>query len=317
MTPGFWHRPPGPLLRRIGPLAPGRRHARTSVDAAPVENTPVPVLSVGSLTLGGTGKTPAVIALAQRLATHGRAVHVVTGGPGHPFRVDERGHDAGIVGDEPLLIAAFAPTWVAADPAQGIAAAARAGAEVVVLDAGVGPPPVAATAAIAVEDALRGLGNGYAWPLGPLAERLETGMNRVDLLLAIGPPEAQQVFDRDWSGRLSCPVLPAHLAPLPTGMDWAGLDVIAFAGIGAPERFFATLRGLGANLIRAQALNDHQEMTPALLARLDAEARRAGAQLVTTEKDAVRLPKHFRPQVVSLPVRLEPADWAPIDALLP
>lgn len=312
MAPGFWHRSPGPFLRRVGPLAPGRRTPR-----AEGGEPPVPVVSVGSLTLGGTGKTPAVIALAQRLSARGRAVHVVTKGAGVPFRVDERGHDAGAVGDEPLLIAAFAPTWVAARPAEGVIAAAADGAEVVVLDGGAGPPPLRAAKSIAVEDAARGFGNGFAWPLGPLSERLEKGLNRVDILLTVGPPTTQDDFATRWADKVPCPVVPADLAPLQTGMQWDGLDVIAFAGIGAPERFFATLRGLGANLLRAQALSDHQEMTPALLARLDAEARRAGAQLVTTEKDAVRLPRHFRPNVVSLPVRLEPADWTPLDALLP
>lgn len=312
MSPAFWFQPPGPLLRLVGPLAPGRRSAGASRDEPPVA-----VVSVGSLTLGGTGKTPTVIALAQRLAMQGRAVHVVTTGPGTPFQVDERNDTARDVGDEPLLIAAFAPTWGAADPVEGIAAAARAGAEVVVLDAGTCDPPIATVANVAVEDAARGFGNGFAWPLGPLREKLEKGLNRVDLLLAVGPPSAQECFHRQWSGCIPCPVVPANLEPLPTGMDWAGLDVIAFAGIGGPERFFATLRGLGANLVRAQALSDHQEMTPALLTRLEAEARRAGAQLVTTEKDAVRLPRSFRQKVVSLPVRLEPAGWAPIDALLP
>lgn len=312
MPPAFWSRPPGSFLRVIGPLAPGRGAAQ----ARPLD-VPVPVVSVGSLSLGGTGKTPAVIALAGRLAMRGRKVHVVTAGPGVPVRVDERGHDPGDVGDEPLLIAAFAPTWVAADPVEGIRTAAEAGADVVVLDGGSCDPPVSTAANIAVEDAQRGFGNGFAWPLGPLRRRLRSGLDRVDLLLAVGPPSAQTRFCDTWATHLPCPVLAADLAPLPTGMDWAGLDVVAFAGIGAPERFFATLRGLGANLIRAQALSDHQELTPALLGRLAAEARRAGAQLVTTEKDAVRLPRDVRQSVLSLPVRLEPADWAPIDALLP
>ncbi len=175
---------------------------------------------------------------------------------------------------------------------------------------------IAATARIMVEDALRGFGNGFAWPLGPLKRRLGEGLRGVDLLIAIGPAPAQAAFQRRWGPALPCPVAPARLAPLPTGMDWDGLDVVAFAGIGAPERFFATLKALGAQLVRAQALSDHQELTPALMARLDNEARSTGAQLVTTEKDAVRLPRAFRQKVVSLPVRLELDDWAPLDALL-
>jgi tetraacyldisaccharide 4'-kinase len=314
VAPAFWYRPPGRLLQIIGPLARGRRRARECGDEARA-TAPVPVITVGSLSLGDTGKTPAVIALAQRLSMQGRDVHVVTRGPGAPLRIDPRRQDLGEVGDEPLLIAAFAPTWVAADPLEAVSAATGAGAEVVVLDSAdfAGPR---ATATIMVEDAARGFGNGCAWPLGPLKRRLKNGLDAVDLLIAVGPSSAQKAFSDAWRPKLPCPVVAADLAPLPTGMDWDGLDVVAFAGIGAPERFFATLRGLGANLIRAQALSDHRDITPALLARLEAEARRAGAQLVTTEKDAVRLPKRFRQSVVSLPVRLEPADWALIDALL-
>jgi tetraacyldisaccharide 4'-kinase len=311
MAPRFWYRPPGPLLRLIGPLAPGR--ARAGGAQKPM---PVPVIAVGSLSLGGTGKTPTVIAIAQRLAMRGRRAHVVTTGPGAPLLVDERVHDPAEVGDEPLLIAAFAPTWIAADPAEGIGAAARAGADVVVLDGGVPDVAVEVQARIVVEDAVRGLGNGLAWPLGPLKRRIAEGLAGADLVIAIGPGAAQQKFAADWGAALPCPVAPARLAPLETGMDWAGLDVVAFAGIGAPERFFATLRSLGANLLRAQALSDHQELTPALMARLENEAKTAHAQLVTTEKDAVRLPRAFRQKVVSLPVRLELDDWAALDALL-
>lgn len=311
MAPGFWYHPAGPLLRLIGPLAPGRK-AGGRVAVAP----PIPVIAVGSLSLGGTGKTPTVIAIAQRLAMQGSRAHVVTKGPGAPLMVDERTLDPVEVGDEPLLIAAFAPTWVAADPAEGIGAAARAGAEVVVLDGGVPDAVAGAKALIVVEDAVRGFGNGLAWPLGPLKRRLRAGLAEVDLVIAIGPDPAQAAFRAHWGAALPCPIAPAHLAPLETGLDWAGLDVLAFAGIGAPERFFATLKGLGANLVRAQALNDHQELTPALMARLEHESRAANAQLVTTEKDAVRLPRAFRQNVVSLPVRLALEDWAPLDALL-
>jgi tetraacyldisaccharide 4'-kinase len=257
-----------------------------------------------------------VIALAQQLAIRGQAVHVVTPGPGAPFRVEEQRHRPEEVGDEPLLIAAFAPTWVASDLAEGARAAAGAGAGIVVLDGGFPDPVARGQITIVVEDALRGFGDGFVWPLGPLKRPLAEGLSRADLLVTIGPDPAQTAFRTRW-GHLPCPQVAGRLAPLPTGMDWQGLDVVAFAGIEAPGRFFATLRGLGANLLRAQALSDHQELTETLMARLENEALARGAQLVTTEKDAVRLPRAFRDKVVSLPVRLEFDDWAPLDALLP
>ncbi len=312
MAPRFWYRPPGALLKLLAPFAPGRPRRRVTP-----ARLPVPVVAVGSLSLGGTGKTPTVIAIAQRLAAKGRAVHVVTVGEGMPFRVEERGHDAGDVGDEPLLIAAFAPTWVARDLAEGARAAVAEGAEVVVLDGGYPDAVVAADLTVLAEDAVRGFGNGIAWPLGPLKRPLGRGLRGVDLVIAIGPAKSQDAFSDRWGTALSCPVARARLAPLPTGMEWEGLDVVAFAGIGAPERFFATLHWLGANLVRTQALSDHQELTPTLLTRLLAEANARGAQLVTTEKDAVRLPRQHRQAVVSLPVRLELEDWRTLDERLP
>ena len=310
-APGFWYAPrPNLLARLLAPLGwlyagvTARRVAKSGYRAR------VPVICVGNLTVGGTGKTPTTIALIERLP----GVHVVTRGHGGrlegPVRV-QLDHPASDVGDEPLLLAAFAPTWVAKDRAAGVRAAEEAGARVILLDDGFQNPQVTKDLSIIVVDAARGFGNGLCLPAGPLREPVAVGLKRAGIVLAIGSAAEQEQFAARFTSPL--PVVRGHLKPVETGLDWHDMRVLAFAGIGHPERFFATLRGLRANVVRAEPLDDHQPLQPALLARLEAEAFALDAQLVTTEKDAARLPPSFRPRVLSLPVRLQVADWGPID----
>ena len=276
----------------------------------------MPVICVGNLSAGGTGKTPTVRALCERIAARGGAPHVVSRGYGGrargPLTVGG-GHSATEVGDEPLMLAQAFPVHVSRDRAAGARHAAAAGAGAIVLDDGFQNPDPAKDLSLVVVDAEAGFGNGRVIPAGPLREPVEAGLARAALVLAIGPREARGAFlaSRAWP----VPVTEAGLEPI-DGEAWRDRRVLAFAGIGRPERFFETLRGLGAEVVETVPLADHQPIPPTRLSALESRARRLGADLACTEKDAMRLSPTDRGRVSPLRVRLVPADWTPIDAAL-
>ena len=304
--PGFWPRvlhPLSILWRAISDRRQKRgKHLRVSV----------PVVCVGNINVGGTGKTPTVIKLLSVFNALGIAAHVISKGYGGstkgPLRVDEVTHTASDVGDEPLLIAAFGPCWVAKDRAAGAQAAISAGAEVLILDDGMQNPDLIKDFTIMVVDAGVGFGNERLLPAGPLRQGVSDGLVVADMVLSIGPRSSQDVFSKRFKGTEDVPHVRAALEPLQTGMLWHDLRAFAFAGIGRPEKFFETLRDTGASVVATRSFGDHETLSGKLLRRMEIEAAQMGAQMVTTEKDAVRLPKAWRQKVITLPVRLDVED---------
>jgi tetraacyldisaccharide 4'-kinase len=318
-APTFWAEPPGVLANLLLPIGAawdsvGRLRRALTRPYCP----PVPVVCIGNLVAGGTGKTPAVLAMISHFGARGVHVHVVTRGYGGrlagPVRVDPARHDAAAVGDEALLLAARGPCWVARDRSAGVRAAIAAGAGVVLLDDGFQNPTIAKTLSLVVVDAAYGFGNGRVIPAGPLRESLARGLARADALVLLGTEAEARRAQWIKIGR-GLPALPAVLAPI-DGDRLAGSRLLAFAGIGRPEKFFATLRELGAGPVGTRAFPDHHPYRSGEIERLLRDAERARARLVTTAKDIVRVPPPMRAGIEVLEVEIRWPDPAALARLI-
>ncbi len=272
---------------------------------------PVPVICVGNITAGGSGKTPIAAAIADAIIARGKNPFFLTRGYGGRLRgplVVGKGHSAQEVGDEPLLLSRIAATVVSRDRRQGAKLAAERGADVIVMDDGHQNFAIVKDLSIVVVDGETGFGNEHVLPAGPLREPVEQGLHRADAVVLMGsgsPP-----LD-GYKG----PVLHATVEPA-THESWKGRRVIAFAGIGRPEKFFRSVTAQGADVVGVLAFPDHHPYTQNELARLKSKARGENAQLVTTEKDFVRLAVTDREGVAMLPIRAAITPMAELDQLL-
>lgn len=324
-TPGFWYRErPGVLAHLLSPLGALYGAATAMRMARPGAHAPVPVICVGNLVAGGAGKTPVAILVAKLLREAGRTPFVLTRGHGGkiagPTRVEPRLHSHRDVGDEPLLHAITTPTIVAVDRPAGAALAAGLRADTIVMDDGLQNPSLAKDLRIAVVDGGAGIGNGLCVPAGPLRAPLPEQWPHVDALIVIGEGApgvalAQQAQARD------LPVFHGTLVPdAASAAAISGREVVAFAGIARPEKFFATLQGLGARVVAARSFADHHRFRRSEILSLVREADQRGALLVTTQKDAVRLPARLDADIAArirpLPVALVLAEEDALRALL-
>lgn len=315
-APGFWAADGRSVLPALlAPLAWVVAAATARRVARPSWRAPVPVLCVGNATVGGAGKTTVALDLAHRLRDRGRAPHVLLRGYGGAARGVHRvapTDTAALVGDEALLLASVAPTWVGADRAAAARAAVAAGAGVLVMDDGLQNPGLAKDVALLVIDGGFGFGNLRVLPAGPLREPVAAAAARCAAAVLIGE-------DRHGARAAlppGLPVLRARLAPGPEAAALRGVRVVAFAGIARPEKFFASLEEAGAEVVVHASFPDHHPFTRRELARLRDRAARDGAVLVSTAKDAVRLPPDLRAAVRVLGVRLVWDDPGPVEALL-
>ena len=315
-SPRFWRHDSSPLLPALlSPLAAITRLSTARRVARPGWRAPVPVICCGNVTVGGAGKTTLALDIAARLTARGVPVHILLRGYGGSSCGVRRVHPndpASLVGDEALLLAAIAPTWIGADRAASARAALAAGAPALVMDDGLQNPTLQKTLSLLTIDGGFGFGNGRVLPAGPLREPVTAGAARCQAAILIGP-------DRTGAKHFlppGLPILRADLVPGPEIRLHIGKSVLAFAGIASPDKFFNGLEQAGIGLADRLAFPDHHPFTERELQRIIAQARKLHIRPVTTPKDATRIPAALRAEFDVIGVALQWQDPAEIEALI-
>jgi len=291
-APPFWWGRPDWRAYLLSPLSfVYGRVAGWRMRNAPMTPTGLPVLCIGNPTVGGAGKTPIAIALARQAEALGRRPGFLTRGYGGslhgPHLVDLEHDSAKATGDEPLLLARHAPTAVTPDRAAGARLLAAQGCDFLIMDDGFQTARIRYDYAVLVIDARRGVGNGFIIPAGPLRAPLVEHMRRTDAVIRMGRGEAADAVVRT-AARAARAVYDAATRPRP-GSGVEGGRFLAFAGIGDPGKFYATVNAAGGEVVARRSFGDHHLYTDGDLSALLDEADAAGLDLVTTEKDAVRI----------------------------
>lgn len=302
--PSFWQQEASIYTRALSPLSClYQMIGRKRYHGVTPQSINAPVVCVGNITVGGAGKTPVALAIARYFLQEGKAPVFLSRGYGGsmngPMKVDPSIHSYKEVGDESLLLARVAPTWIAKDRVKGAESAVSKGADVIIMDDGFQNPSLKKDISFLVVDGLFGFGNGKVFPAGPLRESIADAFSRADACVIVG--EDQHKIRQRIPSHL--PVLSASLLPL-QGDDFMGEKVVAFAGIGNPRKFFATVESLGATLLKTCIFPDHYPYKGPEIQALISSAEKKQAIVMTTEKDWLRLPPLLQAKVICLPVSI-------------
>ncbi|MEL7128622.1 MAG: tetraacyldisaccharide 4'-kinase [Pseudomonadota bacterium] len=319
-APYFWSAGLDPRSREAAPLtrallsplaalyaATTARRQRTTRAVA----LPVPVICVGNVTSGGSGKTPIAAAIRAQLTSWGiRAATLSRGHGGRltgPIQVAPS-HTHIDVGDEPAMLSRTGESWIARNRGDGGEEMVRAGVEAIVMDDGHQNPQLEKTVSLLVIDAAAPFGNGHVLPKGPLREPVQAALERTDLVVVSGDGPVPAIVQR--SGIRTIRSQLRRMTELPSG------PIIAFAGIGRPEKFFASIEDGGGALVDAMSFPDHHRYRPRDIQNLRNLAEDHGATLVTTRKDHVRLPGPLAEGILPIDVQAEFEPTTAIDDLL-
>lgn len=300
-APRFWQKKNAFLSELLSPL--GKLYAwgvRQRIKRTKPYEAKIPVVCVGNLVMGGVGKTPLAISIAEYFKQNGMKPVFLTRGYGGGLSnviVDPDKHKADQTGDEALLLAKVAPTVVDSDRARGAKKAEKMGADVIIMDDGFQNPQLVKNLSLAVFDGRYGFGNGRVFPAGPLREPLEDGLKRANAFVVVGKDLAGV---KKWiAGRYdNLPYIGVHIEQNVAKIEQlSGKRIFAFAGIGYPEKFFAMLKEYGCDVIETKAFSDHYPYTDQDMTDLLSVAGKLDAVLVTTAKDAVRIAPRFLPRI--------------------
>jgi len=263
---------------------------------------PAPTICIGNATLGGVGKTPFSIALYELLQEDDVHVQFLTRGYGGvesgPIKADPAIHSAAQIGDEPLLLARKGPTWIARDRRVGANAAAQDGADIIIMDDGYQNPTLQKTVNILLISADNPYGNGKVFPAGTLREPLARAQARADITVYVGRNMKTSQNAADNQGTPFAAWLEPDETPPPQ-------RVLAFSGIGHPERFFELLRNRDFDVARTVSFPNHHPLSTQNLSALKSLARELNAAMITTEKDYVRIPSGQKENILTFPVRMK------------